>query len=191
MIEGELVKLAAQGDLLDGKVVGSLLSFAARRAIHGNRIGFKVSYEKEDPDDDDEVAVEAAFIATVTAGTTVGFQAWAASFGLAGEQADPSLDADGDGASNGLEFGLGTRPDDPSSIPSPPAPKIDEQRLATICFDKPQGVTGVSYRFERSSNLIDWTTEDLTVLEDSATILKVRTESQSDAFVRLVVIVEE
>lgn len=47
---------------------------------------------------------------TVTAPTSITFGDWRESYGLTGEQADPEVDADGDGLPNVVEYVLGTNP---------------------------------------------------------------------------------
>jgi len=59
---------------------------------------------------------------TVTAPTSITFGDWRESYGLTGEQADPEVDADGDGLPNVVEYVLGTNPTQSNQGPTSAKP---------------------------------------------------------------------
>ena len=100
----------------------------------------------------------------------------------------PTEDEDRDGASNLLEFALGTLPRNPSSFPSLPLPTPGTPSTFTLA--KPPGLTGVTYQIESSSDLELWSTDAITITSETSTALSITITAQSPHFLRLVVTLE-
>ncbi len=96
---------------------------------------------------------------------------------LTGDDARPLADPDRDGACNLIEFGLDSIPDDPADRPVLPRPLFDDQGRAILIVEKAPGIDGLRFELQRSNDLRTWTTDGLTVLEDSAYRLVVRMDS--------------
>ncbi len=95
----------------------------------------------------------------------------------------------GAGLSNYLVYALGGGdPDlvDASLLPVVQREKIGTKHYLTLTAGKDPGSQAI-YRVERSEDLVDWrwaTPEDLTVLSDSPTQLKIRTTSPASEATR-------
>lgn len=82
------------------------------------------------------------------------FDTWLDSFSLSGSDRTPDADPDGDGVENLIEFAVGGNPNlsDPSKLPQGTVSGGNLQ----VAFDRPDGVSGVTLRFEAGTNLINW-----------------------------------
>lgn len=85
---------------------------------------------------------------------------------------------------NAIEFAFGSDPNESDDLPDFPIPTVDAFGRAEIRLEKPLGVGGVTCAVEIASDLDSWTTAALTVVDDSAHLLRVRTNDihQSGSF---------
>lgn len=107
-----------------------------------------------------------------------------------GDAADAN-DFDADGLANLVEYALGTDPSVPTATTSVPAGSIEADGAAylTLTITRSELRPGITYVVEVGSDLTGWT-GDVTVLENTATRLKVRdntslTSSVPSRFIRL------
>ena len=102
--------------------------------------------------------------------------------GLAGESDDP----DHDGLENILEYALGS---DPRSYSPAPGMTVDETHLE-LAFERPKGLSDLSYHVESGSALGGWTPVALEVIGETATTESIRARAERPAapaslFIRL------
>ncbi|MFC4992553.1 PKD domain-containing protein [Rubritalea tangerina] len=117
-----------------------------------------------------------------------GFQLWLVNQNIT----DPyeqltTANPDGDWANNLIEYALGGDPMAYNSAPTVPSMSIENGKL-TLTVDRAQIRDDLTYRVERSTNLVDWSDAGTTTLEDSANTLKVRSNTNADSnqeFLRL------
>lgn len=120
---------------------------------------------------------------------------WELANGLNPEVQDSELDLDKDGLQNLIEFAIGSNPQSPANANMPtvffgnaagaPAAPGDTQYL-TMTVTKNPAASTLNFEVEISSNLTTWQSgaESLTILEESATQLKVRAKSEVPAHPR-------
>ena len=87
-------------------------------------------------------------------------------------EADPNADPDQDGLANLAEYALGS---DPNAMTLPPVTTSDGTFLSLV-FDRPLGLSDVSYEAQLSTNLVttDWSPLIIEVLSQTATTETVR-----------------
>ncbi len=119
---------------------------------------------------------------SATGPTTLSYADWTLLHALVGAAAAVSANPDFDSEVNGIEFALGGDPNDGLSTPSVPVPIMDAEGGATYFIEKPPGLTGITYQLERSTDLEIWTSDGLTVVENSATFLIVYGDPAPTAF---------
>ena len=106
--------------------------------------------------------VNANDMAVFTQAAAPGYAAWAAGFGLdpASPAGAPAGDADGDGTANEVEFALGLSPVDANSRFSITATGTAGTGLVLTWPSAP----GISFAVRGSSDLVDWSTLEATVV---------------------------
>lgn len=109
--------------------------------------------------------------------------AFAASFNLAGADAEALSDSDVDGQPLLLEYALGTNPTQADS--AAPQPLLSADGQFQIAVTRPSTTTGLQYAVEASGNLQAWSTAGTVVIEDSPTRLRVAAGSPNLRYLRL------
>lgn len=113
------------------------------------------------------------------------FTNWIADYHSGG---DAAIDAnpDGDWASNFIEYALGTNPDSLASSPTKPAGMLDGSGHLHVDVSRAQIRDDIQYIVEWADSLAGpWNTTALTVLENSETMLRVRTDRTTADATRL------
>ncbi|MDQ8195369.1 hypothetical protein QEH59_13105, partial [Coraliomargarita sp. SDUM461004] len=126
--------------------------------------------------------------ATVT--DSIGYQAFASEFfASGGSNANSNANPDSDWASNIFEYALGGSPD--SANDAPERPRLYFEQTGNLAFEILRDFkrSDIAYSAWWSTDLQTWTRSGLTVIEDTSTRLRVRTEhtfeAQNRAFFRL------
>lgn len=90
------------------------------------------------------------------------YQSWATTNSLTGLPGD---DDDGDGVSNLLEFALNGDPNspDPSILPT----IATNNNILTLTFDRPTGISGLTYLVEFSTDLVNWSDDQASLVSST------------------------
>ncbi len=121
---------------------------------------------------------------------SIGFEPFAEGyFPGGGSDAEEASNPDFDWANNLIEYALGGNPDSTTDVPARPTMYFDESDYAVFEIVRDAKQQDVAYSVWWSQNLETWTQAGLTIIEDTATSLKVRTnqtfDQQDKAFFRL------
>lgn len=103
---------------------------------------------------------------------------------------EPEADPDGDGRSNLLEYATGSNPN--STVNTGMIEAQFEGSAFVLTIRKGPGAKDVRYEVEGSSNLSSWSPSLVTILDNNASMLRVRfNETTAAGFLRLKVTLEE
>lgn len=121
-----------------------------------------------------------------TVSGSVGFGAFVDTyFPGGGADALAGANADGDWSSNLIEYSLGGLPDDPTSSPARPSLSFDGSDRAVFEISRTAKQKDIAYSVWKSEDLTTWTQVGLTIVEDSATSLRVRSDESFASETRL------
>ncbi len=94
----------------------------------------------------------------VPTGGALALQLALAAAGVPPDKIHPYADADGDGASNLMEWALGSDPADPTSQTTLPPPHLEENQLClTLPLPPDHDLSGIHFDFQTSKDLKTWT----------------------------------
>lgn len=178
---------------------GSSVGTPALNLFFNGDIAAAVVYNRE-LDDTELASVEQYLYERYMQGEPLeGFAAWVASFGLLGPAAAPDSQPAGDGVSNLIKYALGFGdpriPLSTASLPAALIETIDSDEYLTLSVNKNSDVSDVTLFAETSYDLINWSMEDVVILEDTPELLRVRTAHPVGAlqriFLRLSLVLQE
>lgn len=99
--------------------------------------------------------------------TALGFSSWASAHGISSLQKEPGQDADKDGATNIMEYTLGSSAVRPNLQPFTPVSAVGGQ--AAMTYTRPAYVTGISITPQQSTNLVNWAGATTVPVETTST----------------------
>lgn len=118
------------------------------------------------------------------------YETWRLRHFVSNPAGEPDADPDGDGRSNLLEYATGSNPN--SGVNSGVIEARFEGSAFVLTIRKGPGAKDVRYEIEGSSNLSSWSPSLFTILDDNASMLRVRfNETTAAGFLRLKVTLEE
>jgi hypothetical protein len=104
------------------------------------------------------------------------YEAWAENSPSLGAAQAPDEDSDGDGGTNMAEFATGTDPANGAAVPHLEPAWNGNKLTITLPKATAYDTTGVSRLVEISNDFLHWTTQGVTIVEETAAHLKVEVD---------------